>query len=413
MATLGNTPRPAYVYDTETDTWVPIGVGAHTHDTLYVNQNIIDAKGDLIVGTSDNSYDRLAAGNSGETLLADSSTNTGLRWQGNFAAGKNKLINADFNINQRAFTSTTTSGTFGFDRWYLQATDGTSTYSAQTFTAGTAPVAGYESTNFARLVSTGQTAANAQTTLRQKIEDVRTFANQTITLSFWAKASTGTPSIAAELVQDFGSGGSTAVTGTIASKQTISSSWARYTFTASVPSISGKTIGTGSNLQVILWTSAGSDFNARTGTLGIQSVTIDIWGVQLEAGSTATVFQTATGTLQGELAACQRYYFRSGGLNLYQIFGSGYADQTTTAQIMCPLPVTMRAVPTSLDFSTLNLTTGGTNTAVTGLTFNTNVPGNTLIAVYPTVAGGLTANRPYFLTANGSTSAYLGFSAEL
>ena len=48
-------------------------------------------------------------------------------------AGKNKLINADFAINQRAFTSTTTTGAFGFDRWLLTTTDGTSTYSAQTF----------------------------------------------------------------------------------------------------------------------------------------------------------------------------------------------------------------------------------------------------------------------------------------
>ena len=31
-------------------------------------------------------------------------------------AGKNKLINGDFRINQRNFTTTTTSGTFGFDR---------------------------------------------------------------------------------------------------------------------------------------------------------------------------------------------------------------------------------------------------------------------------------------------------------
>jgi hypothetical protein len=126
----------------------------------------------------------------------------------NFYAGKNRLINGDFSINQRAFTSTTTATTYGFDRWFLSASDGTVTYSAQTFTPGTAPVAGYEAINFARMASTGQTLTSAGSVLRQRIEDVRTFANQTITVSFWAKAGSGTPKVAVELTQNFGSGGS-------------------------------------------------------------------------------------------------------------------------------------------------------------------------------------------------------------
>jgi hypothetical protein len=38
--------------------------------------------------------------------------------------------------------------------------------------------------------------------------------------------------------------------------------------------------------------------------------------------------------------------------------------------------------------------------------------GNGIAVVYPVVASGLTVNRPYFLTANNSTSGYLGLSAE-
>lgn len=64
-------------------------------------------------------------------------------------AGKNMIINGDFRINQRAFTSLTTSGSYTYDRFLTRLQgDGTSTYSAQTFTPGTAPVAGYEGTNF-------------------------------------------------------------------------------------------------------------------------------------------------------------------------------------------------------------------------------------------------------------------------
>ena len=253
-------------------------------------------------------------------------------------AGKNKIINGDFRINQRAFTSTTTSATYGFDRFYMQAVDGTTTYSAQTFTPGAAPVAGYEAANFARIVSTGQTLSSAFSSLRHLVEDVRTFAGQTATISFWAKAATGTPKVAVEIQQNFGSGGSTFVT-TYAGQVTLSTSWARYSVTVAVPSISGKTIGTNNDaFGIVLFTSAGSNFDARTGSLGIQSATIDFWGIQAEYGSKATPFQTATGTIQTELAACQRYY---------QVVHSFTGNASTTTQIHAPLTfvVPMRTAP--------------------------------------------------------------------
>jgi hypothetical protein len=77
----------------------------------------------------------------------------------------------------------------------------------------------------------------------------------------------------------------------------LTTSWQRFTYTFTLPSISGKTIGTGSCLI----------FYIRNGGTA-SGANLDIWGAQLEAGSVATAFQTATGTLQGELSACQRYY---------------------------------------------------------------------------------------------------------
>lgn len=331
-----------------------------------------------------------------------------------FAAGKNKIINGDFTINQRGFTSTTTTGTFMFDRFNASNLDGTCTYSAQTFTAGTAPVTGYEATNFIRLVSTGQTAANAEMKLQHKIESVRTLANQTATISFWAKASTGTPSVAVELLQNFGSGGSTSVTGIGAAKSAITSSWARYSFTASVPSISGKTLGAGNFLSLNIYTSAGTDFNARTNSLGIQSVTIDLWGIQVEAAQTASNFQTATGTLQGELAACQRYYFRFAGGQTFSRYGTGYSSNTNTAFFNLPLPVSMRVSPTAVDYSTLILDNGfGTSAAVTAVTLTANCQSPTVGSIGVNVASGLTADRNYQIENNGSTAGYIGFTAEL
>ncbi len=311
------------------------------------NSSPLTAKGDLY--TYSTVPAKLAVGSNGETLVADSSATTGLRWQSNFAAGKNKVINGDFFINQRNFSTSTTFGAYGFDRWRMDNSGGTCTYSAQTFTAGAAPVAGYEARNFARIVTSSQSAAGDYCTLIQPIEDVRTFAGQTITVSFWAKAASGTPKIGIEMYQEFGAGGSpSAGVSTPAGSVTISTSWVRYSVTVSVPSISGKTIGTTANsssLYLILWQSSGSTNATRASSIGIQNNTFDFWGVQVEAGNTATAFQTATGTLAGELAACQRYYYLAvSGTD--KIVASAYYVSTTQVNMFIPFPTTMRTAPT-------------------------------------------------------------------
>ena len=76
------------------------------------------------------------------------------------------------------------------------------------------------------------------------------------------------------------------------------------------------------------------------------------------------------------------------------------------------LPQTMRVQPSAADFSTLALTD-----QITGFTFTTLTLGNQNgkdIAQF-SLGGlsGLTQYRSYFIGANNSTSAYIGFSAEL
>ena len=311
-------------------------------DSNAIQNAIVDAKGDLIAASANDTPARLAVGANGETLVADSSTSTGLGWSANFAAGKNKIINGNFAINQRAFTSTT-GGVYGFDRWSSGATGGTATYSAQTFTPGTAPVTGYEAANFARMVTSGQSAAGDFAYVWQRIEDVRSFAGQTITVSLWAKASTGTPKVGISIEQFFGTGGSSAVI-TSTTPVTISTSWARYSVTVAIPSVTGKTIGAGSSLGIGVMTSAGTSLSAAGyPAVGVQNATIDFWGVQAEAGSVATAFQTATGTIQGELVACQRY--------LPAIYGgsyAGYAYATNSILYAIPFPVNARVAPTGI-----------------------------------------------------------------
>jgi len=363
----------------------------------------INAKGDILVGTADNTLGIITAGNNGETLVADSSTSSGLRWQSNFAAGKNAIINGAFNVWQRgtSIAAPGSSGAFLADRFNttfdVAPTSGTITQ--QTFTPGTAPVAGYEGTYFNRTTVT-TVGTSAYYIMGQKIEDVRTFAGQTVTVSFWAKLNSGaisTPRI--RLTQNFGSGGSAAVSYDSSYNYTPTGSWQRFSWTIALSSISGKTIGTSSYLQfdtVVPYTAANA---------------VDTWGWQVEAGNTATAFQTATGTIQGELAACQRYYYRQSGTGNNTPFGLGFASSTTNARILLPFPTAMRVAPTSVDFSTLGTYDGGTQTTITAISLLDC--STTQAQVYATVASGLTANRPYFIQAKDTSAAYLALNAEL
>jgi hypothetical protein len=337
----------------------------------------------------------------------------------NFYAGKNRIINGDYSINQRNFTTTSTNGTFGFDRFYLnytQAAGSAPTYSAQTFTAGTAPVAGYESKNFARLVTSGQAASGDYAALIQRVEDVRTFAGQTVTLSFWAKASSGTPKVGASAEQNFGTGGSSAVANFATTTSTISTSWARYSVSFAVPSVSGKTIGTDSHLTIYLFTSVGSGVSSSGfPAVGLQNATIDFWGIQLESGSTATAFQTASGnSFQGELAMCQRYYWRNTPGTAYGGHsGIAITNSSTNLNIVFNNPTSMRVQPYSIDFANLAVFDTSVVTGISTLSIVSSQSG--LNSVYVNVSGsgfgGL--GRVQYVINNNNTGGYFGASAEL
>jgi hypothetical protein len=330
-----------------------------------------------------------------------------------YAAGKNKIINGDFRFNQRAFSSTTTSLAYGFDRFWLQrGAGGTVTYSAQTFTPGTAPVAGYEAINFARLVTVSQSATTDYAVLRQSIEDVRTFAGQTVTISAWIKAGTNGQLANFGIGQTFGGGGSGEVY-TKGANLTLTTSWVRYSTTIAVPSIAGKTIGTNNSVQADIWTSAGSAISAYS-SVGNQNATIDIWGLQVEAGQTATAFQTATGTIQGELAACQRYYWRNTPGTAYGGHSAiAITNSSTSINIVFNNPTSMRIAPTSIDFGNLAVFDTSVVTAISSLSIVSSQSsiGTTYVSAGGTGLGSL--GRVQYVLNNNNTAGYFGASAEL
>jgi len=315
----------------------------------------------------------------------------------NFAAGKNKIINGDFGIWQRG-TSFTGAAQFTADRFSTYSDSG-GTVSRQTFTPGTAPVSGYEGTYFLRVDrSAGGTYAN----FLQKIEDVRTFAGQTFTVSFWAKASTA-QTLTIRPQQVFGTGGSADV---IINTLTVNvtTSWARYSATFTAPSVAGKTIGTNSMIYF------------ETYWLTTAAMSVDIWGVQVEAGSTATAFQTATGTIQGELAACQRYYQRVVSSSVYTFFCTGDAYSSTVATVVLPLPVTLRTAPSSIETtgtaSNYRLAFGSSSVACSSVPV-LDQGATQALGINVTVASGLTTGAAVKFGSNNTASAYIGISAEL
>jgi hypothetical protein len=186
---------------------------------------------------------------------------------------------------------------------------------------------------------TGGASAGNGVFFFQRIEDVSRIANKTVTLSFWANAGTAL-SIGVNLSQNFGTGGSPSATVFVgAQARALTTTLTRYSMTFTVPSIAGKTLGTAGdhNTQLELWFSAGSSNAARAG-IGVQTGTINLWGVQLELGPTATPLEKLD--LVTQYQQCQRF-FQTGaaGMNTYGAAG-------TTAGYYVPFVVPMRAVPT-------------------------------------------------------------------
>lgn len=218
---------------------------------------------------------------------------------------ENLIINGNFDIWQRG-----ASGTAGYvaDRWKNDIIGSTAAISRQSFTLGQTDVPN-EPRYFHRVTVTSVAGAGNLVVFQQLIESVRTFAGQTVTLSFWAKAD-ASKNIAVELEQSFGTGGSPSsnVAGIGVTTCSLTTSWQKFTVTASFPSISGKTLGSNGNDAILVnfWLDAGSNFDSRTNSLGQQSGTFDIAQVKLEPGDTATDFVPRR--IEDELAKCQRYY---------------------------------------------------------------------------------------------------------
>jgi hypothetical protein len=311
-------------------------------------------------------------------------------------ANRNVILNSAFDIWQRGTTVTNPSnGSILADRWLMiyDGTGLTKTVSRQTFTPGSAPIAGVEEAQY--FIRTAQTVAGSGATYnvyQTRIEDARVLAGQTATVSFYARAGSTITLPNVNVQQVFGSGGSPQTFTVIAYNVSVGTSWNRYSYTFTMPSITGKTLGTNSFLVFEI----GMPLNS--------TYTFDLWGVQLEPGAIATPFQRNGASIQAELAACQRYYQRFTGT--WQMPGS--AGDANNVYVTYPLS-NMRATPTSIDFS---------NMVVSDLLNLDFSPSSVIIwtaspqfCFVRFAVTGATAFRPYFAKAN--SNGFIGISAEL
>ena len=312
-----------------------------------------------------------------------------------FVAGKNKVLNGDFKIWQRGGGAFTSSNAYTADRWVPGANQPFS-ISRQNFTPGAAPVAGYEGQHFLRIALTA--SSSTYFVLIQKIEDIRTFAGQTVTLSYWAKADANVTNTASYER----STNSATLDSSYAASNVIGTTWQRYTATFNVPTISGATVTSDSffGIKPILI----QDGLAHT---------IDIWGVQVEAGSTATNFQTATGNPASELAACQRYYLLVASGVGAPIAAAWYPTSTAMSTIV-NFPVEMRTSSPTLVQTTgtgyYNVYAVAGNDALNSLTIDVR-SSRACLLYNNTEASGTAGSTGNSVTNNASS--ILALSAEL
>ena len=384
-------------------------------DANAIQNTIVDAKGDLIGATAADTPARLAVGTNGQVLTADSTAATGLAWatpSGGSAnvAGKNGVLNSNFSVWQRGTSialaaSTSAANGYSTDRW------DTVTGANQAITISRQATS--DSTNLPNIQycaryqrNSGQTGTGALT-FAQNFESLNSvqYAGKTVTFSFYGRAGANYSAASSALNvyiwngtgtdQNVIGAGFTGQNAFINSSATLTTTWQRFTFTAAVPT-NATQIATGLSFTPV-------------GTAGANDY-FEVTGVQLEIASSASAYSPNAATFQGELAACQRYFYNYVN-NTSQTIGVASFNAATQAETSVQLPVTMRTTPT------LSSTTGsgyyGLRRVAQGsssmLIFNAST---TSAMLYAQGFSSLTAGQSDIFYSNNS-AASLSFSAEL
>lgn len=190
------------------------------------------------------------------------------------------------------------------------------------------------------------------------IKNVQNFSNVQVTSSVWARNIAGDNTLTMSVLQNFGDGGSpSAPVTTFLQTITLTGTWTRYTFTFTIPSVTGKTLGScGTDALYLL-------FGFPLGT----PTTIDLIKPELYLGASAA---TSSFTTLDDIEA------------------------TTAAQRTGDIRVSTR--PTSSVFGWVSMNDGTIGSAASGATTRANIDTfplfemlwNNVLDAYAPVSGG-------------------------
>jgi hypothetical protein len=352
-------------------------------------------------------------GTTGQVLAKSSATNYDAGWVTPNGSG-NVIINGAFDIWQRGTSSASTA--YLADRWQITAAATSGISPNQSRVNGIVAT----ETSYALRVQQGSatTSGLVEYAARQIIErqNFQPLGGKRLTLSFWYR-SNKTGSHGTRLI------GSIDNTGGQDTGQA---------FTVTTANVWQKiTLQFDSTLNITSWGANAQngiggylDIGFRAGSTGQTSVTtgdyFEITAIQLEAGSVATPFRRNAASLQAELAACQRYYYRSISSNTFSrhpVINCAGLDGTR-AWFSLSVPVPLRDLPT-VEFSAIRVVTLGATAAfpITNVTALASGEAGYVSLSSPTfqatVASGLSANTPYFIGSNNSTAGFIAVNAEL
>jgi hypothetical protein len=312
-----------------------------------------------------------------------------------FVAGKNFVINGGMDIWQRA--TTLSFGAFDprylADRWLFFVGTAGNTISQETTTVPAGARYAYKYTS---------TAAGGTFGVYQGIETANTLplVGKTVTLQAQVTGTTG-KTVAVYLYSSTGVDTSPiSVTTVVANSSDValtSGTFSTITLTATVPS------------------------NVRTLKVGVISGNtfantehVIFGNVQLELGSVATPFARAGGSIGGELALCQRYYFRETQTNDSYVAVGGAINGTT---VIIPLRTpTLRLNPQVAEFNNMAIKDGagasyqgGTYAVLGGQSSQ-----NGSLILYTHTSSVFTLGRTYFFgAANAVSNPYWAVGCEL
>ena len=300
--------------------------GAPTTGTFAVGDYVVDQTGAMYVCTT--------AGTPGTWQLSGVSVNENI-------AGKNFVINGGFDIWQRGTSFTSLVG-YAADRWYTNS--GNTTVSQQTSgvpvgTASSLRVA-YNSTGGYGNQFSALESANAKMLVGKTVTVSAKFR---CNASFAASGASIGFAVQKNSTADTMNGGtwttisSSTVAGSSLPTGTTASDWYSLSFTTSIPND-----GTAAGIRILI---------AETIT-GISPSYWEVAAVQLEIAPQATPFSRAGGSIGGELALCQRYYWQVGN-QYYLYFATGVFFSSIKFGAIITMPVQMRTAPS---FSVLNPT---------------------------------------------------------